>query len=243
MGNTYFQFKQFTIHQDRTAMKVCTDACLFGAWVASVARQQLPNDIRVLDIGAGTGLLSLMLAQELSEAKLTAIEIDALAAEQATENFQASPWKDRLTLMMGDIQTYRPAIPFSFIISNPPFYEGDLRSPDKQRNLALHDTGLGLNDWWEIVPPLLTNHGHCAILLPAFRENECLILAEAKEFQVLYVARVRQTVNHPEPFRVMLFFGRGSATAASIPETIMIAENGSYSQRFSKLMQPFYLKG
>ncbi len=104
MSNQFFRFKQFTVHQHQSAMKVCTDACLFGAWMAA---KQLPAQ-SVLDIGAGTGLLSLMMAQNFTGAYFNAVEIDASAAQQCNENFEASHWKERLHCIHTDIKTMQP---------------------------------------------------------------------------------------------------------------------------------------
>src|SRR6476620_3970566 len=139
MSNTYFRFRQFTVHQERTAMKVCTDACLFGAWVASEIRNE---DLeRVLDIGAGTGLLSLMIAQN-SDAVIDAVEIDDHAYSQVVDNFSSSPWNDRLRVHHCSVQQFEPGCKYDLVISNPPFYEHSLRSPDSKKNMAMHSTHL-----------------------------------------------------------------------------------------------------
>jgi len=155
MANSYFQFKQFTIHQDRSTLKVSTDSCIFGAWVAKTCPEcfplpplepalSLPKGVGgVLDIGAGTGLLMLMLAQQWSGA-IDGIEIDKDTSEQAMENIQASPWGDRLQVSHGDILSATLPAAYDLIISNPPFYEGDLTSPARHKNLAKHDAGLTL---------------------------------------------------------------------------------------------------
>ncbi|MBL7730209.1 MAG: methyltransferase, partial [Chitinophagaceae bacterium] len=139
MSNTCFKFKQFLINQDRCAMKVTTDACLFGAWVAERLRNAEGN---CLDIGTGTGLLSLMLAQKAAGIFTVAVEIDADCAEQARENIEASPWKQQVVVKEADILQYTPANQYDFIISNPPFYQDDLKSPDTRKNVAHHDHGL-----------------------------------------------------------------------------------------------------
>src|SRR4051812_32138561 len=112
-----FSFKQFTIHQNNCAMKVCTDACLFGAWVAAVMKSGETKNGTILDIGTGTGLLSLMLAQEF-DGRIDAVEIDEAAAQQAQENFNASPWKDRLNVSHTALQHYIPGKKYNLIISN-----------------------------------------------------------------------------------------------------------------------------
>src|SRR5689334_11682345 len=144
MPNEFFCFKQFTIHQQYCAMKVCTDACLFGAWTASaITNEQLPAGL-ILDIGAGTGLLSLMLGQQLNNSIIHAIEIDAVAAQQAGDNFAASSWSEQLHVYNTAIQSFSPAQQYDFIITNPPFFQNDLASPNAQRNLALHSHQLSL---------------------------------------------------------------------------------------------------
>src|SRR5258705_6346666 len=151
MANSYFKFKQFTIHQDRCAMKVTTDACLFGAWVAIEAGILESEDGSILDIGAGTGLLSLMLAQK-TNVSIDSVEIDEAAAKQARENADASPWKERIFVMPGDAKymAYTLCKNFDIIISNPPFYENELASPDHHKNIAHHDGGLLLDELLQV---------------------------------------------------------------------------------------------
>ncbi|MFI5152541.1 MAG: tRNA1(Val) (adenine(37)-N6)-methyltransferase, partial [Chitinophagales bacterium] len=130
MSNSYFQFKQFRIQQDRCAMKVCTDACILGAWFA----EKIPSYSTVLDIGSGTGLLMLMLAQK-NKSEIDGIEVDLNTYKQLKENIDQSPWKDQLRVFPGDIRSFSFSGKYDFIISNPPFYEKDLRSDSSARNL------------------------------------------------------------------------------------------------------------
>jgi len=144
MGNPYFRFKQFMVYQDRCAMKVTTDACLFGAWCAMEIENAKLKIKNVLDIGAGTGLLSLMAAQRNRHITIDAVEIENEAAAQAQSNIEASPWRDRIHLYATDIRSFQSLVKYDAIISNPPFYEKEIVSADREKNTAHHSTDLEL---------------------------------------------------------------------------------------------------
>jgi tRNA1Val (adenine37-N6)-methyltransferase len=237
MSNTYFQFKQFIVHQEKAAMKVCTDACLFGAWVADQVLRQEIKPSSILDIGAGTGLLSLLLAQS-SPATIDAIELDGNAAEQARDNFEASPWHDRLQVLQGDARLIHLGKKYDLIISNPPFFENDLKSPDIQRNLALHSSELSLNELLSIVQNQLSPTGRFAVLLPWHRKNEFIQLAEVRNYFPEEVMDMKQTAAHSS-FRTMLLFGRNKGSVKH--GEIFIRENNIYSAAFSNLLKEYYL--
>src|SRR5688500_4757987 len=170
MPNDYFRFKHFTIQQGMTAMKVTTDACLFGGWIAerfSVLQKETGKP-DVLDLGTGTGLLSLMLAQKL-EAAIDAIEIHTAAAAQAKENVEASTWKEMITVIHADVREYSFNKQYDLVMSNPPFYENDLRSPVASVNQARHDTSLTFHDLLILVNHLLKQDGYFAVLIPFHR--------------------------------------------------------------------------
>ncbi|GEP98248.1 tRNA1(Val) (adenine(37)-N6)-methyltransferase [Chitinophaga cymbidii] len=240
MGNTYFKFKQFTVHQQGSAMKVCTDACIQGAFTALHAG----NAARVLDIGAGTGLLSLMLAQGMVDADparpapvhIDAIELDAAAATQARENFDASPWKDRLHLIRDDIRHYHPATQYPFIITNPPFFENDLKSPDHQRNAAMHAVSLDYEALLDAIRRLLTPDGRFSVLLPyeGFQRFRKL----AADFVLQELLEIRQTPAHGY-FRAVGIFGKSGTLHRE--ELTIYDDQRQYTPAFIQLLKPYYL--
>ncbi len=236
MPNNYFQFKQFTVQQDKCAMKVCTDACLFGAWAADLLQQKNISDI--LDIGAGTGLLSLLLAQKTA-ATITAVEIDKPAFEQAAENFIQSPWKDHLYIYNTDIVTYSPGKKYDVIISNPPFFEDDLKSPRQNKNAAKHDSTLTLDVLCSKVKQLLTEDGYFAVLLPFHRSGYFIAKAEQHELYCKEKVLVKQTQLH-SCFRSMLLFSSTKQTVTK--KEIVIKDNyGDYTTAFTDLLRDYYL--
>lgn len=237
MANSFFRFKQFTIHQDRCAMKVTTDACLFGAWVAHTL-PQVAAQRDLLDIGTGTGLLSLMLVQKHSSIQVDALEIDKDAAQQARENSAASPWPQQVAILAQDVQLYREK-QYDLIISNPPFYEDSLTSPDNRRNQALHDSTLTLEGLWQSVQALLKPDGSFALLLPAYRKDETLAMARTHGFYNSEIVLVQPTDQKPV-FRVMLWFSRKAAK--TVTETsICIKKDNAYTPAFVQLLKDYYL--
>lgn len=159
-----FRFKQFAVRQDRCPMKVGTDGVLLGAWA-----EVRPGDRRMLDVGTGTGLIALMLAQR-SAAWITAVDIDVECATQAAENFAASPWADRLDAVSVAVQRYDPVEKFDLIVSNPPYYVDSLLSPDEGRNTARHAAGLPFGELAAAVVRLLSPGGRFALVLPPRRD-------------------------------------------------------------------------
>lgn len=219
-------------------MKVCTDACLFGAFVAD-RFQRTNTKFRVLDIGSGTGLLSLMFAQKNTTAEIDAVEIDRSAAEQSKENFRNSPWKERLHIHHQPIQEFGINT-YDLIISNPPFYENDLKSENQKRNLALHSSALGLDDLLDVIQKHLSANGKFAVLLPYHRSANFVNHALLKDFFLEEEVSVKQTSKHPY-FRSMLLFGRNKLQARH--SDICIKEkNDDYSDEFKELLNDFYLK-
>jgi tRNA1Val (adenine37-N6)-methyltransferase len=237
MPNHYFKFKQFTIQQQHCAMKVTTDSCLFGAWAAANIQDNLFFIKRILDIGTGTGLLSIMLAQQ-SPAYIDAVEIDTAAAEQADVNFNSVLWRQSLKVYETPIQNYINR-PYDFIISNPPFFDNDLKSPDAKRNLALHSSALSLEVLLANITRLLAPNGQFAILLPYHRLTFFEDLATADGYLLHKKTLVQQTPKHPY-FRVMLQFGYTKKEA--IVDEVVIKDDSNYTAKFKELLKDYYLQ-
>jgi len=235
MANQFFRFKQFTVHQEDCAMKVCTDACLQGAYTASYVTAAT----HILDIGAGTGLLSLMLAQRFHDATITAVELDAVAARQASRNFAAAPWAAQLHIINGDARTLALASKYDLIITNPPFYETDLKSPDKLRNQAMHATTLSYEELLDVIDQHLATDGVFSILLPYKPFATFEVLATQKGFFPRKVLHVKQSVNH-DKFRTIAVFGRSGTIRDEEMIAIKDAVN-EYTPEFKALLQPYYL--
>ncbi len=217
-------------------MKVCTDSCILGAWTAV----RLGASRSVLDIGAGTGLLSLMLAQE-SAANIEAIELDQAAAEQAQENIAASPWNDRIRLVSGDIRLQDFPERFDFIISNPPFFGSDLRSPQREKNVAKHDESLTLEELLRQIGRLLKPGGAFSVLLPFHRTAWFEGLAIENGFMLQDKLIVRQTPKH-EPFRSVLLFRDQKPASVNPDEMVVRDESGQESRQLLSLLSPYYIR-
>jgi tRNA1Val (adenine37-N6)-methyltransferase len=234
MSNTFFHFKQFSIHQDRCAMKVGTDGVLLGAWV------RLDGVKRILDIGTGTGLIALMLAQR-SMAMIDAIEIDTDAAAQASENFQKSAWKDRISVHNTSLQSYiHEDRIYDLIVTNPPYFANSLPAPDPSRNMARHNFQLSTNDLLEKALQLLTPVGRLGIILPF--DGFGAFTDEASEKMLFPVRMTLVKPSSEKPVkRVMAEFSFNK----EIPVTSdLILEKGGrhdYSEAYINLTRDFYL--
>lgn len=238
MPNNYFQFKQFTVQQEKAALKVSTDSCVFGAWVAAYLSASQSRPSTILDIGTGTGLLMLMLAQKL-DAKIDGMEIDESAYQQATANVEQSPWKERLHIYHADARQAVMNKAYDFIISNPSFYEGDLKSGNAHKNLAKHDTGLTLDALITVVDTCLSLAGSFSVLLPFHRTEAVFTYAKARQFYCSHWLRVKQTPAHPY-FRSILIFSRVEKECKQ-EELIIREANNQYSAAFISLLKEYYL--
>jgi tRNA1Val (adenine37-N6)-methyltransferase len=236
MPNPYFQFKQFTVFHDKCAMKVTTDGCLFGAWVA----QQLAATTvkKALDIGSGSGLLSLMVAQQ-AKVIIDAVELEPAAAEQAKENVAASPWQDKITVHQTDILDFNGG-PYDVIFSNPPFYEAEIAASTKAKNMAHHAEGLRLEDLLRKAASLVTKEGDVFLMLPYKRLHAINKMLQVSNWHVL-----RQVVVHPTtahlPFRLLLHVSKQQKFDTKSEALFIKESNGQYATSFIQLLKDYYL--
>lgn len=233
MSNDRFAFKQFEVYHDRCAMKVGTDAVLLGAW-ADVAQAR-----RVLDIGTGTGIIALMVAQR-SKAIITAVDLDADAVEQAKENVLRSPWSDRIEVFHQDVREFSVDVRFDAIVSNPPYFVDNLKSPDHQRALARHTDNLSFRELLRSVDSLLCNDGLFSVILLSEALDSFWSLALEFKLYPCRQAEIMTKASSPVK-RVMLELRRKSG--GYISERIALRDaSGAYSEAYRELTKDFYLK-
>lgn len=234
-----FDFKQFSIHQDRSAMKVGTDGVLLGAWTPLTN-----NLLTILDIGAGTGLIGLMLAQRSIADQIDAIEIDEKAYEQCVENFENSPWNDRLFCYHASLDEFteemQNEMSYDLIVSNPPFYTEDYKTKDKKRDLARFQDALPFEELIESVSVLLSENGIFSVIIPFKEESKFTTIAEANQLYPFKLTRVKGTPTSEIKRSLMIF----SRTRQEISEDELIIEiaRHDYTPEYKELTKAFYLK-
>ena len=235
MSNPWFQFKQFRIAQDKCAMKITTDACIQGAWTPI---HKTVN--RVLDIGAGTGLLSLMLAQRNVGIAIDAIEIDAEAATQSAENINASLWAGRIHMREGDILNFEPAHKYDLIITNPPFFNNSLLSDKSNINAARHTQALPYEELQHAIGKLLHEDGYYSVLLPY---PEYQLWKDMQLAQGWHQCGSLAVSHRPgaEVKRVVGLFSKAPAIQATEEQLVIKDEEQKYTAEFIQLLAPFYL--
>ena len=236
MSNTYFQFRQFRIEQQHCAMKVTTDACIQGAWTPIQ-----PHVKRVLDIGAGTGLVSLMLAQRNPGILIDAIELDTAATAQATENISASPWHDRICILQGDATNYPFPHKYDLIICNPPFFSNSLLSSTQQKTMARHTLSLSQNDLFTIINDNLTDDGYASILLPIAEYQQWHTLIKNNGWHEVGKLSVSHTPG-AQVKRVVSLCSKNVMEIAGEHQLVIKDSNQQYTPDFTALLSPFYLQ-
>jgi tRNA1Val (adenine37-N6)-methyltransferase len=233
-----FQFKKFTVNQDRCAMKVGTDGVLLGAWTPIENRP-----FSVLDIGAGTGILALMLAQRSSAEQIDAIEIDEDAFEQCVENFENSSWSDRLYCYHAGLDEFmdEPEDEYDLIVSNPPFYSEDYKTESEQRDLARFQDALPFEDLIEAASVLLSENGLFSVIIPYKEEAKFIGLAKECNLFPFRITRVKGTPT-TEIKRSLLAFSFTEKTNFPIDELIIETARHQYTEDYIALTKDFYLK-
>lgn len=218
-------------------MKVCTDSCLFGAWVNRKIKESKFS--HALDIGTGTGLLSLMAAQG-NNLKIDAIEIEQNAALQAKENIAASKWEELISVHHLSLQTFTPIIKYDVIFSNPPFYENYLMSDEEGKNAAKHNTTLTLSEIVRFIKQNLSKEGIAMILLPFHRLDYFEQILTKERFHIREKVLVKQTPNHTT-FRAMVCFGKIKTEQSNTREIIIRNGENQYTEEFKTLLKEYYL--
>ena len=193
-----------------------------------------------LDIGTGTGLLSLMLAQE-NDFLIDALEINENAAIQAKENIESTQWKNQINIYNESLQEFLPQKKYDFIFSNPPFFENDLTSSNESKNAAKHDSSLTLDFLIDFITKHLSSDGYAAVLLPFHRTDYFSKLLEENKYFLLEKSLVRQATYHND-FRCMMLFSKKINQKSNSDEISIRDDSGNYSAEFTKLLQPYYLK-
>lgn len=235
--NNYFQFKQFRIVQERSAMKVGMDGVLLGAWV-----DVLKAD-RILDIGTGTGLIALMIAQKNPLAQIDAIEVDPDAFHEASLNIQQSAWSDRINAELYSFQefTERTNQKYDLIVSNPPFFTNGVKAPVENRARARHSDSLPLDVLISGAAGLLRGNGRIALVLPAESLQEITKLADLNKLYIARLCRVKPNPQKPV-FRILIELANSACTIQESELMIEFEKHHDYTPEYKDLTKDFYLK-
>jgi tRNA1Val (adenine37-N6)-methyltransferase len=231
-----FHFKQFTIKQDQCAMKVGTDGVLLGAWAP------LDNEPQnILDIGTGTGLLALMLAQRTNAQEIEALEIDGEAYEQAAENFENSPWNNRLYVYHAGLDEFVEEVAqvYDYIICNPPFYSEDYKTGNEKRNLARFEDALPFEELIEAADLFLSDNGIFSVIIPYKEEERFVLICQESNLFPLKITRVKGTPTS-EIKRSLLAFSRYQQTTI-ITDLIIETSRHQYTPEYISFTKDFYI--
>lgn len=237
MSNKPFKFKEFAVNQDKTAMKVGTDGVLLGAWA-----QLKPEYFSVLDVGAGTGLIALMLAQKSNAEVIDAIELNDDAYEQSVQNFEQSDWGDRLFCYHASLQEFADEIDdeYDLIISNPPFYTSTYKDLSEERAMARHTESLTYVELLKGTSKLLSKIGSCAFVIPFSEEETFLKIAAEYNLFPNRITRVKGTENSPIKRSLLQLSFQESNT--EVTELVIEIERHKYTQDYIDLVKDYYLK-
>ncbi len=229
-----FQFKQFSVHHDQCTMKVGTDAVLLGAWA------NVNHADRILDIGAGSGVITLMLAQRSESAHIDAVEIEHLDATQANENILNSPWSNRISIHEVSIQQFTSGVKYDLIVSNPPYFNNSFQPPDQKRLHTRHTVSLNFKELLAAVVRLLKIDGKFSIILP---HTEGLEFIELAKLEGIFCSRQWSFRPRKErPVERLLLEFQFQPKEEEEAEIIHYGVNGEWTEEYKALTKDFYLK-
>jgi len=235
MANDYFNFKQFRINQAKSAFKVGTDGVLLGA------SADLNNVTSILDIGCGTGLISLMLAQRC-DAIITAIELDSEAFSEACENVRLSKWSDRIKVLNIDLRSFEPGLhKFDLIVSNPPYFSDSLKNPDPRKAASRHNDSLTSEELLRGISRQLEDNGRFQLILPYVEGNVFIAEAAAYGFYCNKLLKIRPLPDS-DIRRLILTFSRKQLTLLERFLTIEKGKRHEFTEDYISLTKDFYLK-
>lgn len=237
LSSSVFQFKQFSVRNTTSAMRVGTDGVLLGAWADAGA----PG--RVLDVGCGTGVIALMMMQRYGACHVDAIDIDSPSVEEARYNFASSPWSGRGTVILCDMAGYEPDCLYDMVISNPPFFTEETRSPDARRAEARHGSSLTPQGLLQYAARLVTDGGRLAFIAPYDSSDDLTLSLTLHGWCALHVTDVVTKEGLRPSRRLWLLTRRTSQPVAVQYDTLTIRNaDGSYSDSYRMLVDPFYIK-
>lgn len=233
-----FHFKRFSLSNSRSAMKVGTDGVLLGAWAELHTER---HDAAVLDVGCGTGVIALMLAQRYPNARIKCVDISDYAVAECGENIDNSPYANRVEVEAADFRTFADEQMYDLIVSNPPFFTEQLHSPDEQRAAARHEDSLPLSMLINRCASLLAPDGRVALVLPAARDEE--VMLEATLAGLTPSRRCRVFTREGKPTRRTLWELSRSSGMALIESQLIIHEaDGKFTDEYIALVKDFYLE-
>ena len=234
MSNSFFRFKQFTIEQDGCAMKVGTDGCLLGSWF------NCAHSKRILDIGCGTGLISIMAAQRCN-AHITGVEIDGDAARKAAENVGNCRWHERIEIKNADIFKFEPDGKYDTIVSNPPYFVNSMKCDDSSRTLARHSDSMQSDRFFHRAKELLSTDGRVSVIIPQDIRDEWCEAACNFGFFPSRIAYIK-TTPRKVPKRVLIEFSQKGNLEVEENCIVLETSPGVYSDEARMLLRDFYLK-
>lgn len=232
-----FRFKQFAMSNTLSAMKIGTDGVLLGAWACISPEVESP---RVLDVGCGTGVVGLMIAQRYPDASVTCIDISEKAVAECAGNIATSPFAGRMTVSHDDFLLFNTASHYDLIVSNPPYFKDSLQSPGAERTLARHDDSMPLPEMMKKATELLPANGRVALVLPVEREDDVIFAASVAGLQPVRRCDVL-TVERKPPRRTLWEFSPSPASQCQCNRLIIHDQSGDYSKEYVSLLKDFYL--